>query len=66
VYTAEVLCPEIRFLGLGARRAVVRTIVGPGRRYQVAVRSLVADFERLKPFVDAFFASLRIEPEKGP
>ena len=66
VYTASVLCPEIRFLGLGARRAVVRTIVGPGKRYQVAARSLATDFERLKPSIDAFFASLRIDPEKSP
>lgn len=67
VYTANVLCPEIRFLGLGQRRAVVRTIVGPDRQYQVAARALVSDFERLKPAIDAFFASLRIgEPEKSP
>jgi hypothetical protein len=66
VYTASVLCPEIRFLGLGARRAVVRAIVGPGRRYQVFARALEADFQRLKPEIDAFLASLRIEPEKSP
>ena len=66
VYTATVRCPEIRFLGLGERRAVVRTIVGPGRRYHVAARALDADFDRLKPAIDAFFASLRIEPEKSP
>jgi hypothetical protein len=67
VYTANVLCPEIRFLGLGQRRAVVRTIVRPDRQYQVAARALASDFERLKPAIDAFFASLRIgEPEKSP
>lgn len=66
VYNASVVCPEIRFLGLGARRAVVRTIVGPGKRYQVVARALATDFERLKPTIDAFFASLQIEPERSP
>lgn len=66
VYTASVLCPEIRFLGLGQRRGVVRTVVGPGRRYQILARALVNDFERVKPVIDTFLASLHIEPEKSP
>lgn len=66
VYTASVLCPEIRFLGLGQRRGVVRTVVGPGRRYQIVARALVDDFERVKPAIDTFLASVRIEPEKSP
>ena len=32
VYTADVACPEIKFLGLGERRAMVRFQVTPGTR----------------------------------
>jgi hypothetical protein len=66
VYTATVLCPEVRFLGLNQRRSIVRTIVGPGRRYQIQARAQVEDFERAKPVIDAFLASVRLEPEQRP
>jgi hypothetical protein len=62
VYTAGVLCPEIRFLGLGERRALVRFMITPGVRYRVMARALKDDFDKRKEVVDAFFASFRILP----
>jgi hypothetical protein len=63
-YNAVVQCPEVSFLGLGPRRASVRTIVAPGRRYRVQARALNDDFAQLAPIIDAFFASLRLDPEE--
>jgi hypothetical protein len=63
-YSAVVQCPEVSFLGLGPRRANVRTIVAPGRRYQVQARALNDDFVSLAPIIDSFFASLRLETEE--
>jgi hypothetical protein len=62
VYTAGVLCPEIKFLGLGERRASVRFLIAPGLRYRLMARALKEDFETHKEAVDAFFASFRILP----
>ena len=62
VYTAAVTCPEIKFLGLGERRAQVRFTITPGMRYRVMARALKDDFEKRKEVVDAFFASFKILP----
>ena len=62
VYTAGVLCPEIKFLGLGERRAQVRFLITPGMRYRVMARALKDDFEKRRETVDAFFASFRVLP----
>ena len=62
VYTAGVLCPEIKFLGLGERRALVRFLITPGMRYRMMARALKDDFEKRKETVDAFFASFRVLP----
>jgi hypothetical protein len=62
VYTAGVLCPGIKFLGLGERRALVRFLITPGVRYRVMARALKDDFDKRKEVVDAFFASFRILP----
>ncbi len=62
VYTASVLCPAIKFLGLGERRAQVRFTITPGMRYRVMARALKDDFDKRKEVVDAFFASFRILP----
>ena len=35
VYTADVACPEIKFLGLGERRATVQFLITPGLRYRL-------------------------------
>lgn len=62
VYTAGVICPEIRFLGLGERRAQVRFTITAGMRYRVMARALKDDFDKRKEVVDAFFASFKILP----
>jgi hypothetical protein len=62
VYTASVVCPEIKFLGLGERRAQVRFTITPGVRYRVMARALKDDFDKRKEVVDAFFASFKILP----
>jgi hypothetical protein len=63
VYTADVTCPEIRFLGLGERRALVQFLLTPGLRYRLMARAQAEDFEERKESVDAFFASFRFLPE---
>lgn len=62
VYTADVVCPEIRFLGLGERRATVRFVITPGVRYRVMARAPKDDFEQRKDSIDAFFSSFRVLP----
>jgi hypothetical protein len=63
VYTANVICPEIRFLALGERRATVQYLFTPGVRYRLMARAAADDFEQRKEEVDAFFASFRVLPE---
>jgi hypothetical protein len=60
VYTADVLCPEIKFLHLGERQAVVRYLIGPGLNYRLMARAPKEDFEQRKPAVDAFLASFQV------
>ena len=64
VYTADVGCPEIKFLGLGERQAVVQVLITPGLRYRLMARALKEDFEQKKPSIDAFLASFRVMPTK--
>ena len=59
VYTADVTCPEIKFLGLGERRAIGALLITPGLRYRLMARALKEDFEKRKEAIDAFFASFR-------
>ena len=61
-YTADVTCPEIKFLGLGERRAAVEMFVTPGLRYRLMARAPKEEFEQHKEAVAAFFASFRIHP----
>jgi hypothetical protein len=60
VYTADVVCSEIKFLGLGERQAVVQILITPGVRYRLMARALKEDFEQKKPSIDAFLASFRV------
>jgi hypothetical protein len=64
VYTADIICPEIRFLGLGERQAVVQFLVTPGLRYRLMARALKEDFDQKKPSIDAFLASFRVTSAK--
>jgi hypothetical protein len=60
VYTADVTCAEIRFLQLGARRAVVRHVIGADAVYRLVARAPAEEFERQRPTIDTFFASFRL------
>lgn len=62
VYTADIACPEIKFLGLAERDATARFLITPGVRYRLMARALKDDFEKRKEAVDAFFASFRTLP----
>jgi hypothetical protein len=64
VYTADVSCPEIKFLQLGERQALVRFVIAPGVRYRVMARAMSEDFEKHKPTIEAFLTSFRVLPEK--
>jgi hypothetical protein len=68
VYTADVACSEIKFLGLGERRATVRVVITQGVRYRLMARALKDDFEKQKETVEAFLASFRLLPgeKKNP
>jgi hypothetical protein len=61
-YTADVLCSEVKFLGLGERRAAVKFVVTPGVRYRLLARAPQGEYEQHKPLIEAFFASFRVLP----
>jgi hypothetical protein len=62
VYTADVVCAEVRFLQVGERRALVRHVIAPDARYRLAARAPAEDFEKERETIDAFFASFRVLP----
>jgi hypothetical protein len=61
-YTAEVRCSEVKFLGLGERRAAVKFLVTPGVRYRLLARAPHGEYDQHKPLIDAFLASFRVLP----
>ncbi|MFZ0850619.1 MAG: hypothetical protein WAO08_15590 [Hyphomicrobiaceae bacterium] len=61
-YTAEVRCSEIKFLGLGERRAAVKFLVTPGVRYRLLARAPNGEYDQHKQLIDAFLASFRVLP----
>ena len=62
VYTADVICAEVRFLQIAERRASVRYLVGPEARYRLVARAPIEEFEKHKQAIDAFFESFRVLP----
>jgi len=62
VYTAGVTCPEVKFLGLGERKATVRFLITPGLRYRLVARAPTDDFAQRKDNIEAFFTSFRVLP----
>jgi hypothetical protein len=62
VYTADVVCAEVKFLQIGERRALVRYVIGPDVRYRLVARALAEDFEKQRESIDAFFAGFRVLP----
>jgi hypothetical protein len=61
-YTADVLCSEVKFLGLSERRASVKVVVTPGVRYRLLARAPQGEYEQHKHLIEAFFASFRVLP----
>ncbi|HET6926351.1 MAG TPA: hypothetical protein VFI48_05810 [Hyphomicrobiaceae bacterium] len=61
-YTAEVLCSEVKFLGLGERRAAVKFLVTPGVRYRLLARAPQGEYEQHRQLIEAFLASFRVLP----
>jgi hypothetical protein len=61
-YTADVLCSEVKFLGLSERRAAVKFLVMPGVRYRLFSRAPLEEYEQHKVLIDAFLASFRVLP----
>jgi hypothetical protein len=62
IYTANVACPEIKFLGLGERDGIAEFLIMPGLRYRLVARAPKDDFEQNKASIDAFFASFKTLP----
>jgi len=62
VYSANVVCSEIKFLGLGERQAAVQFLITPAVRYRLMARALKEDFEQNKPAIDAFMTSFQLTP----
>ena len=65
-FSANITCPEIRFLGLGERQAQVRYVIQPGFRYRLMSRVPTADLSKVKSATDGFFASFKISAGKKP
>ena len=58
MYTADVACAEIKFLGLGERRATVQFLITPGLRYRLMARAQTRGLpSSSKAAVDAFFCA---------
>jgi len=62
VYTADVVCAEVKFLQIGVRRASVRYLIGPDVRYRLFARAPSDVYESRKATIEAFFASFRVLP----
>jgi hypothetical protein len=62
VYTADVICAEVKFLQIGVRKASVRYLIGPDVRYRLIARAQSDDFESRKSTIAEFFSSFRVLP----
>jgi hypothetical protein len=62
VYSADVVCTEVKFLQIGERRATVRYVATPEARYRLVARALAEDFDKQRETIDAFFASFQALP----
>jgi hypothetical protein len=60
VYTADVVCAEIKFLQIVARQARVRHVIGPDAAYRLVARAPTEQFEKQRPTIESFFASFRL------
>jgi hypothetical protein len=60
VYSADVVCADVRFLQIGERRASVRTVIGPDVVYRLVARAPAEVFAQQRAPIDAFLASFRV------
>lgn len=58
-FFARVICPELRFLGLGERHAEARTVITPKSRFRLMARYPAEDVDMAKPLAKAFFESFK-------
>ena len=65
VYSADLICAEVRFLQIKERRATVRYVIGPDMRYRLLARAPIEDFEKHKQAIADFFESFRILPAES-
>jgi hypothetical protein len=63
-YTADVTCPEMKFLGLPERRAEARTVIAGKYRYRLMARYPSADIDMAKPLAKAFYDSFQLQPTR--
>ena len=61
-YTARVVCPELKFLGLSERHAEARTVISAKSRYRLMARYPAEDVDMAKPLAKAFFESFKPKP----
>jgi hypothetical protein len=57
--SADVICPEIKFLALEERHARVRYVIAPKYRYRLMTRAPASEATKTKSAADAFFASFK-------
>ena len=65
-FSANVACPEIKFLGLAERSAEVRYVISSGFRYRLMARALSSDKAAVKSAVDGFLQSFKSTAEGKP
>ncbi len=66
IFSANIACPEIRFLGLGERQGQVRYVMQAGFRYRLMARALTSDAAKVKPAIESFFASFKTTAGSKP
>ena len=63
-FSASVVCPEIKFLGLQERRAEVRYIIAPNYRYRLMARAPASATDAVKAAIETFLQSFKATAEK--
>lgn len=63
-FTANITCPEIKFLGLAERTAKVQYVMTPSLRYRLMGRSLSSDAIAAKATIDSFLQSFKSSAER--
>ena len=60
-FSALVVCPELKFLGLGERHAEALTVITPRSRFRLMARYPTEDVDMAKPLAKAFFQSFKFK-----